>query len=104
MTDAAIDYATPSTRPRLRPGREPWRARLEGYWFKPTGPGNLGFARLVFFGARFWFHSYLGYTIWGPLPASFHTAHPILPLDLLGLCMPTLARLGWPRVICKASL
>ena len=105
MTDTAIDYASPPMA-RLRPhaGRAPWRDRVEGYWFKPVGPGNLGFARLVFFGLMFWFHRDLDYTIWGTLPASFQNANPILLLDLLGVGMPTVQGLAVAQFIFKAAL
>src|SRR5687768_792042 len=104
MTNAAIDYATPTTRsrPRPRPGRRSWRARVEGYWFKPAGPGNLGFARLVFFGLMYWFHRDFDYTIWGTLPPSFQNANPIRLLELLGVGMPTVQGLAVAQFIFKA--
>ena len=69
-------------------------ARLERFWFEPVGPGNLGFARLVFFGLMFWFHRDFDYTIWGTLPASFQNANPIRLFELLGVGMPTVQGLG----------
>ena len=104
MTETVIDYASPPTRARPRRIVDPWRARFEHFWFEPTGPGNLGFARMLFFGLMFWFHRGFDYTIWGTLPPSFQNANPIRLFELLGIGMPTVAGLAVAQFIFKASL
>ena len=92
-----------AVRPVARPRATSWLARCERFWFKPTGPGNLGFARLVFFALMFWFHRGFDYTIWGTLPPSFQNAH-IQLFDLLGIGMPTVKGVAVVQTVFKASL
>ena len=107
MTRDVIDYGRPATPARGAARRalssRSLADRWNGYWFKPVGPGNLGFARLVFFALMLWFYRDLDYTIWGTLPTSFQNAHPWL-LDVLDVGKPTVAGMSVAQTVFKLAL